>query len=100
MPLAQDRANASDLQGVLLYAATTISFFADFFSGERTTVTDAAGVTWRTADIYESSVLLTVYGMLFMALLALLRIAQRHTTTAASAAEVERAELIRARQSI
>jgi putative membrane protein len=89
LPAAQpDRATASDLQGVLLYAATTISFFTKFFTGERTTVTDALGTTWRTGDIYETSVLLTVYGMVFIALLALLRIAQRRTTAAASTAEV------------
>jgi uncharacterized membrane protein len=89
VPAAQpDRTTASDLQGVLLYAATAISFFPQFFTGERTTVTDAVGATWRTGDIYETSVLLTVYGMFFIALLALLRIAQRRTTAAASAAEV------------
>ena len=89
LPAAQpDRTTASDLQGVLLYAATAISFFPNFFTGERTTVTDAVGATWRTGDIYETSVLLTVYGMFFIALLALLRIAQRRTTAAASAAEV------------
>jgi putative membrane protein len=89
LPAAQpDRTTASDLQGVLLYAATAISFFPQFFTGERTTVTDAVGATWRTGDIYETSVLLTVYGMFFIALLALLRIAQRRTTAAASAAEV------------
>jgi putative membrane protein len=75
--------SASDLQGVLLYAATTISFFVNFFTGERTTVTDAMGATWRTGDIYETSVLVTVYGMFFIALLALLRIAQRHSVAAA-----------------
>jgi putative membrane protein len=68
----------SDLQAVLPYAATTISFFTKFFTGEDTTVTDAAGKTWHTGDIYETSVLLTVYGMFFLALLALLRVAQRH----------------------
>jgi putative membrane protein len=89
LPAAQpDRATASDLQGVLLYAATTVSFFTKFFTGERSTVTDAVGTTWRTGDIYETSVLLTVYGMFFIALLALLRIAQRRTTAAALAAEV------------
>jgi putative membrane protein len=75
-----DRATASDLQAVLLYAATTIQYFVKLFTGEHTTVTDAAGVVWRTADIYETSALLTVYGMFFLALLALLRIAQRRTT--------------------
>jgi putative membrane protein len=99
---APDRTTASDLQGVLLYAATTVSFFTMFVTGARTTVTDAVGTTWRTGDIYESSVLLTVYGMLFIALLALLRIAQRRTTAAAPAAAINttrRAEPNPARQS-
>lgn len=82
LPTRQPKSTTvSDLQGVLLYAATTISFFSEFVTADHTTVTDAAGVTWRTADIYETSVLLTVYGMGFMALLALLRIAQRRTPT-------------------
>jgi putative membrane protein len=93
---AQPRqATASDLQGVLLYAATTVSYFVVFFTGERTTVTDATGMTWRTGDIYETSVLLTVYGMVFIALLAFLRIAQRGveerglTTGPGAAAQVQ-----------
>jgi putative membrane protein len=76
-PAQPERAAATDLQGVALYAATTLSFFVTFFTGARTTVTDAAGTVWQTGDIYETQVLLTVYGMLFLALLALLRIAQR-----------------------
>jgi uncharacterized membrane protein len=95
-----NRATASDLQGVLLYAATTISFFAKFFTGGHTTVTDATGVTWHTADIYETSVLVTVYGMFFIALLALLRIAHRHTTPAAARANAnQQVEPDRAHQS-
>jgi uncharacterized membrane protein len=82
------QARASDLQGVLLYAATTIWFFVRYFTGERTTVTDAAGISWRTGDIYETSVLVTIYGMLFIALLALLRIAQQHTVTPALPTQV------------
>jgi hypothetical protein len=54
------------------------------FTAEHTTVTDATGATWNTADLYETSVLLTVYGMCFIALLALLRIAQRHPATASA----------------
>ncbi len=74
---------ASDLQGVLLYVATTVSFFTKFATGSRTTVTDAVGTTWQTGDIYKTSLLLTVYGMLFISLLALLRIAQQRTQTGA-----------------
>ncbi|MDT7724602.1 MAG: hypothetical protein QOI21_1178 [Actinomycetota bacterium] len=90
LPAAQpDRTTATDLQAVLLYAATTISFFTKFFTGENTTVTDAAGTTWNTSDIYETSVLLTVYGMFFISLLALLRIAQRRTAATALTAGIE-----------
>jgi hypothetical protein len=36
--------------------------------GDRITVIDATGHTWQTSDIYETSILLAVYGMLFLAL--------------------------------
>jgi uncharacterized membrane protein len=75
---AQTR-TVSDLQAVILYAATTLAFFAAYVKEDRMTVTDATGHTWQTSDIYEISILLAVYGMLFLALLALLRIAQRYS---------------------
>lgn len=78
-PSAAQPRTIDDLQAVILYAATTLSFFAAYFKGDRITVTDATGRTWRTDDIYETSILLTVYGMLFLAVLAFLRIAQRHS---------------------
>jgi putative membrane protein len=83
------QSTASDLQAVLLYAATTLSFFSTFFKGDRTAVTDAAGTTWQTGDIYETSVLLAVYGMVFIAALALLRIAQQRTKATAPTPEVD-----------
>jgi len=84
LPTAQpDRATASDLQAVLLYAATTVSFFTKFYSGARTTVTDAVGAICRPVTSTRPRSCLTVYGMCFIALLALLRIAQRHTTATA-----------------
>jgi putative membrane protein len=73
----QPERSASDLQAVLLYAATTLGYFTVLVSGEHTTVRDATGATWQTADIYETSALLAIYGMFFLALLSLLRIAQR-----------------------
>lgn len=69
---------ATDLQAVILYAATTLTFFAAYLKGDRTTVIDATGQDWQTADIYETSILSTIYGMLFLALLAVLRVGQRH----------------------
>jgi flagellar biosynthesis/type III secretory pathway M-ring protein FliF/YscJ len=52
---------------VLLYGLMAIAFF----------VTNATGMTWRTGDIYETAAPVTIYGMGFIAVLALLRIAQR-----------------------
>jgi putative membrane protein len=72
-----DATTRSDLQALLLYAATTVSYIATLFTGKNTIVTDAAGRAWHTADIYESSALLATYGMGFIALLAVLRIIQR-----------------------
>src|SRR5882757_5533199 len=80
-PAEPARTTTSDLQAVLLYGLTTVSYLTPLFTGDHKLVTDAAGRTWQTADIYESSALVTVYGMLFIALLALLRIAQQHTAS-------------------
>jgi putative membrane protein len=84
-PQAGDRPRSSDVQAVLLYAAIAVGFFVTFATGARTVVTDALGQTWRTADIYESSALTTVYGLVFVAVLAFLRIAQRRAEPGASA---------------
>ncbi|WP_448006834.1 carotenoid biosynthesis protein [Agromyces bauzanensis] len=68
---------ASLVQPLLLYAATASAFVITFLTRERTTVTDAVGQTWRTGDIYETSVITTVYGMLFITVLAALNLARR-----------------------
>jgi putative membrane protein len=56
-----------------------VGFFVTYATAERKVVTDALGQTWRTGDIYETSVLTTVYGLMFISILAFLRIAQRRT---------------------
>ena len=73
------RGLGSALQGTILYGLTAVGFFFDYSRNDHTQVTDALGNVWRTADIYETSALVTVYGMFFVALLAVLRIAQQHT---------------------
>jgi putative membrane protein len=78
-PSAQRNRTGGDLQAVMLYAATTLAFFAAYFRRDRVTVTDATGQTWQTSDIYETSILVAVYGMLFLALLAVLRVGQRYS---------------------
>jgi hypothetical protein len=58
-------------------------------AGERKIVTDAVGTTWRTGDIYETSALVTIYGMFFIAVLALLRTAQQRAAAPALTTEVK-----------
>lgn len=82
-PAAAPPRTSSDVQAVVLYAATTLAFLAAYAAGDRTTVTDATGRAWQTGDIYEASALLSVYGMLFLAVLAALRIGQRYSDSTA-----------------
>ncbi|NAS26570.1 carotenoid biosynthesis protein [Herbidospora sp. NEAU-GS84] len=67
----------SPVQPLVLYGGIAAAFFMDYLTGERTTVTDAVGRTWRTADIYETSVLTTIYGMGFITVLAALTLVTR-----------------------
>jgi uncharacterized membrane protein len=75
---------ASDVQALLLYAATAGTFVVAYLTGERTTVTDALGQTWRTGDIYETSVLSMIYGMGFITVLAALSLARRSPVAASA----------------
>ncbi|GAA4080121.1 carotenoid biosynthesis protein [Nonomuraea soli] len=83
-PEREPAATATRVQALVLYAATALPFFLTYLIGERTTVTDAAGHTWRTADIYETSALTALYGMVFIALLAALTLARQVTNGADS----------------
>ena len=85
-PAAPPTRTSGDLTAVILYAATTVTFVNNYLTRDRGPVTDPSGTTWQTGDIYETSLLLAVYGMLFFALLATLRIAQQRLDDGAPAA--------------
>jgi putative membrane protein len=95
---SSNQSAASDVQGVLLYGALAISYFVPYFTGERKTVADAAGQTWHTGDIYETSALTIVYGMLFFTILALLRLAHQRTAAPSSAFRTEPTSRVAAEQ--
>jgi hypothetical protein len=61
-------------------------------------VTDALGQTWRTSDIYETSVLTTIYGMVFITVLAALSLARRSAAAPASTTDAPATPAQRARQ--
>lgn len=83
-------ATASHVQSLVLYAATAGAFVVDFLFGERTIVTDALGRTWHTGDIYETSVLTTIYGMIFITVLAALNLARRSGAASANLPDTTR----------
>jgi uncharacterized membrane protein len=76
-PEPAEPSSASDVQAILPYAATALALVGNYFSGDHEKVVDRSGTAWATADIYETQVLMVTYGMGFIALLALLIVAQR-----------------------
>lgn len=89
-PATPSPRTAGDLTAVVLYAATTVTFLNNYLTRDRMPVPDPSGTTWQTGDIDDSSLLLAVYGMLFLALLATLRIAQRRRERGAADGRRER----------
>jgi uncharacterized membrane protein len=62
---------------VLGYGVLAWRFLNVYLVADHKVVTDQLGQTWRTADIYETSVITMIYGMGFLTILAALRIAQQ-----------------------
>jgi uncharacterized membrane protein len=73
-----ESSTASSVQALLLYAGTAAAFVITFLTADRTTVTDALGYTWRTGDIYETAALTSIYGMVFVTILAAFSLARRN----------------------
>jgi hypothetical protein len=65
-----------------MYAVVGLDFVMTYLiksGGEN--VVDAAGVTWRTQDIFETAALTTLLTMLFVAVLAAVRIVREPDET-------------------
>ncbi|GIG03090.1 carotenoid biosynthesis protein [Catellatospora citrea] len=66
------------------YAVVALDYVVTYLGGGHDgvapQVTDAAGRVWHAIDVYETSALMAIYLMLFLSLLAALRVAQRDTT--------------------
>lgn len=61
-------------QAALLYGFTGLNYILARFSAENKTVTDQAGKSWSTADIYDAIALAGIFTMLFTTVLSLIRI--------------------------
>lgn len=68
---------AHDAQAAIMYALVAALFVLNYLIKGSGPVTDAAGVGWRTGDIAETAAITSVFTMLFVVLLAAIRLAGR-----------------------
>jgi uncharacterized membrane protein len=65
-------------QPIVMYALLGISFILSYvlvlLSGVNTPIMDAAGTVWQSLDIYETSAIASIYTLLFIAVLAGVRL--------------------------
>ncbi len=67
-------------QAVALYAAMGVSFILQYLVVSNAQVTDASGTTWQTSDILETSAIVSIYTMLFIAIFTMVKLIQGATT--------------------
>jgi hypothetical protein len=63
-------------QAVAAYGAIAFGRVMLAYVGENVQVTDPTGTTWMTGDIYDSQALVTIFTMVFIALLSAIWIAR------------------------
>jgi hypothetical protein len=63
-------------QAVAAYGAIALGRALPAFVGENVQVADPTGTTWMTGNIYDSLALVTIFTMVFIAVLSTIRIAR------------------------
>jgi putative membrane protein len=74
------------LQAVVTYGVIGISFVLQFLAGHDSIVTDATGAKWHTQAIHETSAIVAIYTMVFLAILTTIKLIQNAQTTSATLA--------------
>lgn len=75
-------------QAVIMYAVTGLGFIVGYLvGGSNTPVTDAVGTVWRTANIYESAAIVSIYTMIFVAALSTVKLLQGQAAVAGEPVE-------------
>ena len=67
-------------QAVTMYAITGVVYVLQYLSGTNRSVTDATGAVWRTANIYETAAIVSLFTMIFIAALAAIKLMQQSPT--------------------
>lgn len=63
-------------QAVALYAVIGLSFVLQYLVASNTRVTDATGAVWQTGDIYETAAIVSIYSMIFVAVVTAVKLFQ------------------------
>jgi len=63
-------------QAVALYAVMGLSFVLQYLGRSNSRVTDATGTVWQTGDIYETAAIVSIYTMIFVAVITAVKLIQ------------------------
>jgi putative membrane protein len=77
------------LQAVVTYAVIGLSFVLQFLAGHDTVVVDATGAMWHTQAIHETSAIVAIYTMVFLAALTAIKLIQSAQALRATSAPVD-----------
>ncbi|MGE5335245.1 MAG: hypothetical protein ACM3N4_11135, partial [Nitrososphaerota archaeon] len=69
-------------QAVALYATTGGVYILQYLNGHDRIVTDATGAVWHTANIFETTAIVSLFTMIFIAALVAIKLAQQQTASA------------------
>ncbi len=64
-------------QACILFAVMALDYPAGYLGGENVAVTDATGRVWQTGDIYETAAIVSLFTMLFVAVMSFAVLARR-----------------------
>ncbi len=76
-------------QAVALYASLGVSFILQYLVVSNTQVTDASGASWQTSDILETSAIVSIYTMLFIAIFTTVKLIQGAAATPANSSAMQ-----------
>lgn len=69
-------------QPAVLFFVMALTYQTDYLAGANVTLTDAAGATWRSADLHETAAIVSLFTMVFVAVTCLLILARRERSGA------------------
>jgi putative membrane protein len=76
IPVRRALTPAFGIPVIILYALNVLTYVAAYLSADTGVVVDRAGETWRVQGVLETAVIVGLFGMLFVAVLALIRTLQ------------------------